>query len=387
MRSRATVAESLGYETVAINLYRPEWDDFECTTVHGSAEARGGPRRARAPDRGLGAAALRPFQQARRVLRAGRRVRLVEGRRGLLSPRSSGGRRRRRVASGRRALRADAPSRRPPRRHPLRRRAGEPPARDRRGARRARGARRPRRARRAVGAGGGRGRAPPPRARAAAHGVDGPDRAPERGRDHAARLRRRARRTRLPERHGRLDRPGDRAGHAAGRRRLGARERRVAGALPRRPRSAARPRVRDRGLLPRAERGGGEAHLARDVPVHVAAQRTRSARMGPSLAARAAARRRRGRHRDPLRRRAGRPAAPVAGEAPGAAHLREPGSRGDRRRRERAGAPLPRRSRSAHAPAEPPCVRRAPRVGGRARKPVRPRRSASCSATSTASRA
>jgi len=33
------VAESLGYETVAINLYRPEWDDFECTTVHGRPEA------------------------------------------------------------------------------------------------------------------------------------------------------------------------------------------------------------------------------------------------------------------------------------------------------------------------------------------------------------
>jgi len=33
------IAESLGYRTVAINLYRPEWDDFECTTVHGRPEA------------------------------------------------------------------------------------------------------------------------------------------------------------------------------------------------------------------------------------------------------------------------------------------------------------------------------------------------------------
>jgi diguanylate cyclase (GGDEF)-like protein len=33
------VAESIGYHTVAINLYRPEWDDFECTTVYGSPEA------------------------------------------------------------------------------------------------------------------------------------------------------------------------------------------------------------------------------------------------------------------------------------------------------------------------------------------------------------
>ncbi|HET7352854.1 MAG TPA: sensor domain-containing diguanylate cyclase [Gaiellaceae bacterium] len=35
-----TVGESLGYRTVAINLYRPEWDDFEVTTVFGNEEAR-----------------------------------------------------------------------------------------------------------------------------------------------------------------------------------------------------------------------------------------------------------------------------------------------------------------------------------------------------------
>ena len=34
------VAESLGYGTVAINLYRPEWDDFETATVHGGEEAQ-----------------------------------------------------------------------------------------------------------------------------------------------------------------------------------------------------------------------------------------------------------------------------------------------------------------------------------------------------------
>jgi diguanylate cyclase (GGDEF)-like protein len=34
------VSESLGYATVAINVYRPEWDDFETTAVHGGAEAR-----------------------------------------------------------------------------------------------------------------------------------------------------------------------------------------------------------------------------------------------------------------------------------------------------------------------------------------------------------
>ena len=34
-----TVAETLGYRTVVINVYRPAWNDFEVTTVHGSAEA------------------------------------------------------------------------------------------------------------------------------------------------------------------------------------------------------------------------------------------------------------------------------------------------------------------------------------------------------------
>jgi diguanylate cyclase (GGDEF)-like protein len=35
-----TTAESLGFATVAINLYRPEWDDFCVTTVHGTPEVR-----------------------------------------------------------------------------------------------------------------------------------------------------------------------------------------------------------------------------------------------------------------------------------------------------------------------------------------------------------
>jgi len=34
-----TIAESLGYATVAVNLYRPAWDDFCITTVHGGPEA------------------------------------------------------------------------------------------------------------------------------------------------------------------------------------------------------------------------------------------------------------------------------------------------------------------------------------------------------------
>jgi diguanylate cyclase (GGDEF)-like protein len=35
-----TIGESLGYRTVAVNLYRAAWDDFEVTTVHGNEEAR-----------------------------------------------------------------------------------------------------------------------------------------------------------------------------------------------------------------------------------------------------------------------------------------------------------------------------------------------------------
>jgi diguanylate cyclase (GGDEF)-like protein len=35
-----TTAESLGFATVAVNLYRPEWDDFSITTVHGSPDVQ-----------------------------------------------------------------------------------------------------------------------------------------------------------------------------------------------------------------------------------------------------------------------------------------------------------------------------------------------------------
>ena len=35
-----TISESLGFRTVAINIHRPAWDDFEVVTVHGSTSAR-----------------------------------------------------------------------------------------------------------------------------------------------------------------------------------------------------------------------------------------------------------------------------------------------------------------------------------------------------------
>src|SRR5438128_9520917 len=36
----AAVADSLGFGTVVISLYRPAWDDFRVETVHGSDEGR-----------------------------------------------------------------------------------------------------------------------------------------------------------------------------------------------------------------------------------------------------------------------------------------------------------------------------------------------------------
>src|SRR5689334_10085550 len=35
-----TIAESLGYRTVVVNLFRPAWDDFVVATVHGDDRAR-----------------------------------------------------------------------------------------------------------------------------------------------------------------------------------------------------------------------------------------------------------------------------------------------------------------------------------------------------------
>ncbi len=35
-----TVCESLGFGTVVITLYRPAWNDFEVTAIHGSEKAR-----------------------------------------------------------------------------------------------------------------------------------------------------------------------------------------------------------------------------------------------------------------------------------------------------------------------------------------------------------
>jgi diguanylate cyclase (GGDEF)-like protein len=39
-RIAAVISEGLGYRSVAINLHRPAWDDFEASTVHGPDDAR-----------------------------------------------------------------------------------------------------------------------------------------------------------------------------------------------------------------------------------------------------------------------------------------------------------------------------------------------------------
>jgi diguanylate cyclase (GGDEF)-like protein len=39
-RIAEVIAEALGYRSVAINLHRPPWDDFEASTIHGPEEAR-----------------------------------------------------------------------------------------------------------------------------------------------------------------------------------------------------------------------------------------------------------------------------------------------------------------------------------------------------------
>ena len=103
------------------------------------------------------------------------------------------------------------------------------------------------------------------------------------------------RRAGLPEGHDRARRPRDRPADAARRRRLG-RRRRGAGVarLGRRDPSAAGPRVRGRGLLPGPAGDRDRAHAAAQ-PLHLDHERARAARLGPPLARGAAATTRRAR--------------------------------------------------------------------------------------------
>ena len=129
-----TIADSLGYKVVVVNLYRPAWDDFEVTTVRdynqeAVATAARHPRRLER----VGAAAGRPVQARRRLLRAGRGVRLAE-RHAVDHAGHPDQRRSQRLAPRGCAVRAADAKRRAPAGDPLRGRARVGAASRRRGA-------------------------------------------------------------------------------------------------------------------------------------------------------------------------------------------------------------------------------------------------------------
>ena len=122
--------------------------------------------------------------------------------------------------------------------------------------------------------------------------------------------------------------------------------------------SAAGPRLRGRGLLPDPADHRGGAH-APAHPLHLDHERARAARLGPPLARGAAARPGRGGRRAHLGRRPGRPAAALAVAPAGPARVRQPGDDGRDRRRARRAAARPGRSRLAHracSTAAPSCA-------------------------------
>ncbi len=306
-----TVAESLGYATVAINLYRPAWDDFCVTTVYGSEAAREAllghvrdvsewdvvlddrflrrgayfiPHGAvdweelgasYVPDRkpGTGADAWHPEDALFVPLRHSDGHLL-----GILS--------------------VDEPN--------SGLRAGDEEL-DVLAALSAHAALAVQAAQETADAG-----APPARARGAARRFVAPHRRAGRRRDSPRGVQRHPRRARLPVRLGAARRQAARAARAARVRRLGARgSARDRRRRARRRRAVARLGVRDRRLLPAAERRGAQADPRRRGQLRLALQRARPARMGPALAARPAARRRGRPDRTDLGRRARRPAAPV----------------------------------------------------------------------------
>ena len=85
-----TIGESLGYRTVAVNLYRPAWDDFKVTTVLRERGGAGDPARQGAARRGMDGAPRRALRAARRLRRAGRVGRLGRARAELRAAGSPG---------------------------------------------------------------------------------------------------------------------------------------------------------------------------------------------------------------------------------------------------------------------------------------------------------
>ena len=255
-----SIATSLGFHTVVINLYRPAWNDFEVTTVARlRRRAPGAPRRHARLGR-VGPAPRRAVRAPRHLPDPARDVRLGGRRRQAVRPRLGAERRPRRLAPRRRAVRADAPLRRAHAGDPVGRRALHRHATVGRGARGARGGRRSRRPGAPELPGGGRGRTPPARASRAPPGVIAARRdAGGRG-DPPGHMRRDPARARVPE--GLDPAPRHRVGrvHDARDDRLDARR---AGAertaLDVGARAASRPAVRDRGLLPAHIRAGDVA--------------------------------------------------------------------------------------------------------------------------------
>ena len=109
---------------------------------------------------------------------------------------------------------------------------------------------------------------------------------------------------------------------------------------------------RGRGLLPGPAGDRDRAHAAAQ-PLHLDHERARAACLGPPLARGAAARRGGRDRRAHLGRRPGRPAAALAVAPAGPARVRQPGDDGGDRRRARRAAARAGRSRLAHRAAQP----------------------------------
>ena len=132
----ATIADSLGFRTVAINLYRPAEGDFMVTTVHGSDGGARGAARHDAQRGRLGPVLRGALSAPRRLSDPARRDRL--GGRAVSHPRARAELRPRRLAPRGRADGADAGCGRNAARRRLGRRARVRAPPDRRGDRRAR---------------------------------------------------------------------------------------------------------------------------------------------------------------------------------------------------------------------------------------------------------
>ena len=130
-----TISESLGWNTVAINLYRPAEGDFEVTTVYGNESARAALLGVDTARRCVDSAPGRALPAPRRLLHSERRGGL--GRPSLAHPGSFDELGSGRLAPGGRSDRPDARRRRDAARRRIGRRAAVRAPADGRGARRA----------------------------------------------------------------------------------------------------------------------------------------------------------------------------------------------------------------------------------------------------------